>query len=302
MNAIDPDIVDHDGQGGRSRRARGRRRWSSATTAPEAFSRGRQPVRAAWWRWARGQSQAIDADGGRLPEAPASAPRYARVPVVAAPFGLALGGGAEVMLGCQAVRAAAELYVGLRRGRRRADPGRRRLHGDGGARVGPRARRSAVRPAAAGARRRSRRWRWRKVATSAEEARDLGYLRHADSISMARETLIADAKQLALGLARAGYRPPPPRRIRVIGETGAATLQTALHNLVGAHRISEHDAKVGGQAGPRPVAAATSRPGAAVSEQHMLDLEREAFLSLCGEPKTRDRIQHMLSTGKPLRN
>ena len=135
----------------------------------------------------------------------------------------------------------------------------------------------------------------------AEEARDIGYLRQGDSVSMAREHLINDAKQTALGLARAGYRPPPPRKIRVIGETGAATLRTALHNLKGAHQITEHDATVSGHL-VRVISGGAVPAGAAVSEQHILDLEREAFLSLCGEPKTRDRIQYMLQKSKPLRN
>jgi 3-hydroxyacyl-CoA dehydrogenase len=118
---------------------------------------------------------------------------------------------------------------------------------------------------------------------------------------MAREHLLADAKQTALGLARAGYRPPPPRKIRVIGEGGAATLRTALHNLQDAHQITEHDAKVSGQL-VRAISGGAVPAGTAVSEQHLLDLEREAFLSLCGEPKTRDRIQYMLQKSKPLRN
>jgi 3-hydroxyacyl-CoA dehydrogenase len=118
---------------------------------------------------------------------------------------------------------------------------------------------------------------------------------------MARQTVIADAKELALGLARAGYRPPPPRRVRVIGEAGAATMRSLLRNLVGAHQISEHDAKISGQLA-RILSGGNVPAGATVSEQHILDLEREAFLSLCGEPKTRERIQHMLTTSKPLRN
>jgi 3-hydroxyacyl-CoA dehydrogenase len=140
-----------------------------------------------------------------------------------------------------------------------------------------------------------------RVSTSAEEARDLGYLRPQDSVSMARETLIADAKQLALGLSRAGYRPPPPRRIRVIGESGAATLRSAIRNMAGAHQITDHDAKIG--AGLARILSGGNVPtGSFVSEQVILDLEREVFLSLCGEQKTRDRIQHMLTSGKPLRN
>src|SRR6185436_12270428 len=217
--------------------------------------------------------------------------RYARVPVVAAPFGLALGGGAEVVLGCQHVRAAAELYIGC------VEVGVGLIPAGGGcmelaARAAAKASDdpnfdllSLVRvPFEMLARAR--------VSFSAEEARDIGYLRQGDSVSMARETVIADAKDLVLGQARAGYRPPPPRRIRVIGEAGAGTLRQFLKNLVGAHQISEHDAKVGAHLA-RILSGGSVPAGSAVSEQHILDLEREAFLSLCGEPKTRERIQAM---------
>ena len=215
--------------------------------------------------------------------------RYARVPVVAAPFGLALGGGAEVILGCQTVRAAAELYVGC------VEVGVGLIPAGGGcmelaARAAAKATDdpnfdllSLVRvPFETLARAR--------VSVSAEEGRDIGYLRQGDSVSMARETVIADAKDLVLGQARAGYRPPPPRRIRVIGEAGAATMRSLLRNLAGAHQISEHDAKISGHLA-RILSGGNVPAGAAVSEQHLLDLEREAFLSLCGEPKTRERIQ-----------
>jgi 3-hydroxyacyl-CoA dehydrogenase len=226
--------------------------------------------------------------------------RYARVPVVAAPFGLVLGGGAEVVMGCQVSRAAAELYIGC------VEVGVGLIPAGGGcmefaARASARASddpqfdiMSLVRApflALATAR----------VSTSAEEGRDVGYLRQADAISMARETLIADAKQTALGMARAGYRPPPPRRIRVMGEGGQATLKQALINLLGAHQITAHDAVVSGHLA-RALSGGSVPAGATVSEQHILDLEREGFLSLCGEPKTRDRIQHMLQKSKPLRN
>jgi 3-hydroxyacyl-CoA dehydrogenase len=226
--------------------------------------------------------------------------RYARVPVVAAPFGLALGGGAEVVLGCQNVRAAAELYIGC------VEVGVGLIPAGGGcmelaARASAKATDdpnfdllSLVRvPFEMLARAR--------VSISAEDARDLGYLKESHSVSMARDTVIADAKELVLGLARAGYRPPPPRRVRVIGEAGAATMRSLLRNLVGAHQISEHDAKISGQLA-RILSGGNVPAGATVSEQHILDLEREAFLSLCGEPKTRERIQHMLTTSKPLRN
>ena len=226
--------------------------------------------------------------------------RYARVPVVAAPFGLVLGGGTEVVLGCQTVRAHSELYLGL------VEVGVGLIPAGGGcmemaARVSARGPDDPGFDLLALLRGPFEAIGLAKVSTSAEEARDLGYLRAQDTTSMARETLIADAKQVALGLARAGYRPPPPRRIRVAGRAAADTLQTALRHLVHAHRASEHDQKVVAKAAW--VLCGGDVPGGAqVSEQHLLDLEREAFLSLCGEDKTKARIQHMLEAGKPLRN
>jgi 3-hydroxyacyl-CoA dehydrogenase len=226
--------------------------------------------------------------------------RYARVPVIAAPFGLALGGGAEVILGCQTVRASAELYVGC------VEVGVGLIPAGGGcmelaARASARATDDPQFDILQLARVPFETLARARVSASAEEARDIGYLRLGDSVSMARETVIADAKELVLGQARAGYRPPPPRRIRVIGEGGAGTLRQLLMNLVGAHQISEHDAKISGHLA-RILSGGSVPAGATVSEQHILDLEREAFLSLCGEPKTRERIQHMLTTSKPLRN
>jgi 3-hydroxyacyl-CoA dehydrogenase len=226
--------------------------------------------------------------------------RYARVPVVAAPHGLTLGGGTEVMLACTAARAYMELYAGL------VEVGVGLIPAGGGsmemaARVSARATDdptfdllTLLRPVfeAIGL---------AKVGTSAEEVRELGYLRASDTVSMARETLIADAKQIALGLARAGHRPPPPRMIRVAGVSAGATLKTALRHLVHAHRASEHDYTVVSKAA-HVLTGGDVAAGTAVSEQYLLDLEREAFLSLCGEEKTRARIQHTLSTGKPLRN
>jgi 3-hydroxyacyl-CoA dehydrogenase len=226
--------------------------------------------------------------------------RYARVPVVAAPFGLTLGGGTEIMLACTATRAHIELYAGL------VEVGVGLIPAGGGsmemaARVAARAPDdpsfdllNLLRPVfeAIGL---------AKVGTSAEEVRELGYLRPSDTVSMARETLIADAKQIALGLARAGYRPPPPRLIRVAGASAGATLRTALRHLVHAHRASEHDYTVVSKAA-HVLTGGDVAAGSAVTEQYLLDLEREAFLSLCGEEKTRARIQHTLQTGKPLRN
>jgi 3-hydroxyacyl-CoA dehydrogenase len=226
--------------------------------------------------------------------------RYARIPVVAAPFGLTLGGGTEVMLACPAVRAWSELYAGL------VEVGVGLIPAGGGcmemaARAAARAPDDPSFDLLSLLRGPFEAIGLAKVSTSAEEARDLGYLRPSDTTSMARETLIADAKQVALGLCRAGYRPPPPRLIRAAGASAGATLQTALRHLVHAHRASEHDFTVVSKAA-HVVTGGDVAPGSQVSESYLLDLEREAFLSLCGEEKTRARIQHMLSTGKPLRN
>ncbi len=226
--------------------------------------------------------------------------RYARVPVVAAPFGLTLGGGAEVVLGCQTRAGHIELYMGL------VEVGVGLIPGGGGcmemaARVAARAPDDPAFDAAAAA----RAVRGHRPGQGGHQRRGgarPGLSAADDGISFAKETLIADAKQLALGLARAGYRPPPPRRIRVAGRSAAATLQTALDHLVHAHGRQRTRPEGGGQGWPSCCAAATSPAGALVSEEHLLELEREAFLSLCGEEKTQARIQHMLQTGKPLRN
>ena len=136
---------------------------------------------------------------------------------------------------------------------------------------------------------------------SAEEARGLGYLRATDPIAMNRERLIGDAKQTALGLVRAGYRPPTPPEVRVLGEGFLSAAKLAVHMLLRGEFASEYDAHVAKKlawilAGGNLSAAQT------VSEQYLLDLEREAFVSLCGERKTIERISHTLKTGKPLRN
>ncbi len=226
--------------------------------------------------------------------------RYARVPVVGAPFGLALGGGAEVVLGCQTVRAAAELYVGC------VEVGVGLIPAGGGCME--MAARAATHMAGnphvdllALVRQPFEYLATARVSTSADDARELGYLRQGDSVSMRRETVLADAKQIALGQARAGYRPPPPRLIRVIGTSGAATLNTALFNLANAHRVTEHDETVSKHL-VRVLSGGDVPAGTKLTEQALLDLELESFLSLCGEEKSRARIQHMLQKGKPLRN
>ena len=140
-----------------------------------------------------------------------------------------------------------------------------------------------------------------KVSTSGEEARGLGYLRPADLVSMNRERLVADAKQTALAMARAGYHPPAPPEIRVLGEGFLAAAKLAVHTMVRGEYASEHDAVVARKLAWILAGGSITAPQA-VSEQYVLDLEREAFKSLCGEKKTQERIQYTLKTGKTLRN
>ena len=141
-----------------------------------------------------------------------------------------------------------------------------------------------------------------RVSTSAVEARELGFLRETDPITMNRDRLIEDAKQTALAMVREGYVAPQPRTdIPVLGESALAPIKLAIHMMVRAGYISEYDAHVARKLAYIITGGDLSHQ-TQVSEQYLLDLEREAFVSLCGERKTQERIQHMLKTGKPLRN
>jgi 3-hydroxyacyl-CoA dehydrogenase len=139
------------------------------------------------------------------------------------------------------------------------------------------------------------------VSTSAAHALELGFLRAGDAITMNRERLMADAKAVALARAQSGYRPPAPRMIRAGGENLYAALTLGLHLAWRSGAVTDHDLVVG-RALARVLSGGTTAHPTLVSEAYLLDLEREAFLRLCGEQKTRERIQHMLKTGKPLRN
>ena len=141
-----------------------------------------------------------------------------------------------------------------------------------------------------------------KISTSGEDARRLGFLRADDSYSLNRDRLLADAKQEALALVRGGYQPShPPKEIPVFGEPVFSALKLGLFMMRRAEYISEYDVVVGTKlAGILSGGLLSGKR--AVSEGYLLDLEREAFLSLCGDPRTGARILHMLKTGKPLRN
>jgi 3-hydroxyacyl-CoA dehydrogenase len=139
-----------------------------------------------------------------------------------------------------------------------------------------------------------------KVSTSANEARGLGFLSDGDLITMNRDRLLTDAKERALELARGGYK-VPRHDIPAPGESVLATLKLGIHLMRQAEYISDHDKKVGTKVA-EILCGGNVTPGTPISEQYLLDLEREGFKSLCGEKKTQERIQYTLKTGKPLRN
>ena len=234
--------------------------------------------------------------------------KYAPKPVVAAPQGMALGGGCEISLHSARIHAAAEAYIGL------VEAGVGLIPGGGGTKeMLIRANENAasgddldlfhalkpVFESIATA----------KVGTSAEECRDLGYLRRNDTVSMNRDHLVADAKQTALALARGGWKPGASSwqegvqttQIKVLGESFLAAAKMAIHLMVRGGYASDYDAHVARKLANILAGGALSAPQF-VSEQYVLDLEREAFVSLCGEKKTQERIAHTLKTGKPLRN
>jgi 3-hydroxyacyl-CoA dehydrogenase len=140
-----------------------------------------------------------------------------------------------------------------------------------------------------------------KVATSGDEARELRILRPHDKVEINRDQQLWTAKRMALGMADEGYLPPLPKTFRLPGEEGLATFKMVLHNMKLTHWISSHDEKIATHLG-RILTGGDTTINDPVSEQTILDLEREAFLSLCGEPKTQDRIAYMLVNNKPLRN
>jgi 3-hydroxyacyl-CoA dehydrogenase len=141
-----------------------------------------------------------------------------------------------------------------------------------------------------------------KVSTSAAEARRFGFLIRADQVTMNRERLLTDAKDVAREMAQAGYAAPLPRTdIPAPGQSLLATLKLGVHMMRQGEHISDHDRTVANRVA-HVLCGGNVTPGAPVSEQYLLDLEREAFLSLAGEKKTQERIAFTLKTGKPLRN
>ena len=233
--------------------------------------------------------------------------KYSPKPVVLAPFGLTLGGGCEMSLHAAARQPHAELYMGL------VEVGVGLLPGGGGCkemllRAVDSA--SSIRPDGRGEsvelmeamKKAFELIAMGKVATSAPEARGYGFLSKADRITMNRERVLSDAKTRALELIRAGYEPPVMRTdIPAPGENMLATLKLGVYMMRQGEYISEYEQKLGTKIA-EVLCGGHVTSGTPVSEQYVLDLERETFKSLCGERKTQERIQHTLKTGKPLRN
>ena len=234
--------------------------------------------------------------------------KYLDKPVVAAPAGMALGGGCEICLASDRVRFAAETYMGL------VEVGVGLLPAGGGCKEmlirntehlfevqpgGVYPKQIELMPYLARA---FETIALAKVATSGPEAIKMGLLRPTDKMTVNRDFLIEDAKKTVLAMNQEGYVPPRPLdQIRVAGENSLAMIKMAIWTLQQQGYATEHDVTVSTKVG-YVLCGGNVQADTKVSEQYLLDLEREAFLSLCGDPKTQARMQHTLTTGKPLRN
>ncbi len=225
--------------------------------------------------------------------------RYSSIPVVVAPHGMALGGGCEITLHADRVQATAELYMGL------VEFGVGLIPGGGGTKEMTMRMADSVEEGDIvlnSLRNAFLTIGQAKVSTSAHEAFDLGFLRRGDGISISKNRQIVDAKAKVLELADAGYTQPAPRKdIKVLGKSGLGMVYAGANTMFSGGYITEYDKYISEKLGYIMCGGDLSAP-TLVSEQYLLDLERETFLHLCGQKKTLERIQHMLTTGKPLRN
>lgn len=226
--------------------------------------------------------------------------RYSSKPVVAANFGMTLGGGVEVSLPAARLQMSSETYMGL------VETGVGLIPGGGGnkelyIRLLEQLPEGAKGDLQKVANQAFETIAMAKVSTSAQEARKLGFLRNEDNISVNGDHLLHDAKSQVLALSDLGYKAPVKKKIPVVGEAGYATLALGAQTMHFSQYISEHDLKIAKKLA-FVLAGGRVPEGTYVDEQYLLDLEREAFLSLAGEPKSQARMQHMLVKGKPLRN
>lgn len=226
--------------------------------------------------------------------------RYSSIPVVVAPHGLTLGGGCEMSMHADKVQAAAETYIGM------VEFGVGLIPGGGGSKEFALRLSDSFREGDIELNLLKEKFltiATAKVATSAHEAFDMGVFRTGiDEISINRSRLISDAKLAVLELANAGYTKPVQRTdIKVLGKAGLGMVYAGANSMYSGHYMSSHDKLISEKLGWVMCGGDLSAP-TKVSEQYLLDLEREAFLSLCGEKKTLERIQSILTSGKPLRN
>ena len=301
MNALDDDIATMLAEGVEEAKAN----WRAIVVANDApdFSVGANLAQVLMASRMR-QFQLIERSVNKLQQAN-MALKYSSVPVVVAPAGRVLGGGCEIVMHGQHVRAAAETYLGL-------------------VEVGV-----GVVPAGGGCKEMLLRWQTLSqkvtheggpfaparhafeivavatVATSADDARTYGFLKKSDAVTLDRERLLEDAKADALALAAAKakgeWTPPEPASIRPAGSGARMVLEQQVDNLRLVGKVTEHDVVVAGKLA-WVLTGGEHAPTETLTEQDILDLEREAFLSLCGMPATQARMDHMLKTGKPLRN
>lgn len=227
--------------------------------------------------------------------------KYARKPVVVAPFGMALGGGAEICLPAARIQASAETYMGL------VETGVGLIPAGGGCKelllryteyVDALDQRVDLQPFVNKA---FETIALAKVSTSAEESRKFGFLRNRDGITMNRDSVLYYAKHGVLSLAQMDYEPPRKKDIRVVGRDGEGVLKLMIYSMKQSRQISQHDEKIA-RTLAHVLCGGDVTPNTKVTEQHILDLEREGFLSLLGEAKTQERMQYMMLKGKPLRN
>jgi 3-hydroxyacyl-CoA dehydrogenase len=226
--------------------------------------------------------------------------RCSSIPVVAAPHALTLGGGCEFCLHADKIQAAAETYIGL------VELGIGVIPAGGGTKEFVLRASDAYREGEIDLVKLQERFltiATAKVSTSGPEAYELGIMRKgADSITMNQSRLIADAKQSVLDIIARGYTMPQPRKdIKVLGREALAAFLTGINGMWRGNYISEHDVKVA-QKLAYVMSGGDLSEATLVNEQYLLDLEREAFLSLCGERKTLERMQSVITTGKPVRN
>jgi 3-hydroxyacyl-CoA dehydrogenase len=226
--------------------------------------------------------------------------KYASVPVVGAPFQMTLGGGMELISHCDRVQAAADTFLG------QVEMGMGLIPGGGGnkellIRMTEGLREDTKVDRLPYVQKAFEAIAMATVSSSARHAQELGFLRATDNITINQDYLLHDAKQTVLAMVMEGYEQPRPKMIKVLGEYGIATFKVGVQNMLWGGYITEHEQKIA-NAVAYVLCGGNIKPDSLVSEQYLLDIEREKFMSLLGEEKTQERITHFLTKGKPLRN